>query len=111
MRDDWMADPKTRAWGQRVAAELFPKVGSSAVTISLVPSGASDVKFCVELGATIMFDKPIILVIRPGQQLPAKLVAVADEIVEMGEDPDDETTRTALREAINRVTRRAGPTG
>jgi hypothetical protein len=40
------------------------------------------VKFAVELGFSIMLDKPIIAVVAPGTQVPGKLVAVADEIVE-----------------------------
>jgi hypothetical protein len=36
----------------------------------------------VELGLSILLDKPIIAVVKPGTRVPNKLVLVADRIVE-----------------------------
>jgi nucleoside 2-deoxyribosyltransferase len=94
--DDWLDDPDARAWARRVRKELVPMIRDSTVTISLVPTGDADVKFAVELGMAIMLGKPIILVVAPGTQVPDKLVLVADEIVERGDEHH-------LRDAIERV--------
>jgi hypothetical protein len=81
-----MSDPfageEWEAFADRALGELVPKLRDSSCTVSLVPTGSTDVKFAVELGFSIMLDKPIIAVVAPGTQVPGKLVAVADEIVE-----------------------------
>jgi hypothetical protein len=78
---------------------MVPKLEGSAVAISIAPGdGEGDVKFWVELGAMIMMDKPIVVVARPGQVLPQKLLAVADDVV-YG-DPRDSHVQKRL---INKV--------
>jgi hypothetical protein len=100
-------DAEFEAYAERVLTELVPKIEDSAVTVSLVPSGPSDVKFAVELGLSIMLDKPIIAVVDPGAEVPAKLVQVADEIVEADfSAPDDSVQR--IRDAVFRVTNKRG---
>ena len=49
----------------------------------------------------IMLDKPIIVVVKPGQKVPLKLARVADEIVE-GE-LSDPTLSDRLKAAMERV--------
>lgn len=69
---------------QRVVNEgLVPKLKESAACVSICPDrgGELDAKFCVELGAMIMLDKPIIALVAPGQDIPAKLALVADHVV------------------------------
>lgn len=87
---DWTDDPELNAWGHRVLDELLPMIRSSAANVSIVPdaAGLDDVKFAVELGLSIMLDKPIILAVVPGRELPDRLVRVADEIVEFDDGPD-----------------------
>lgn len=93
---DWIDDPEAQEWVKHVLDELVPKLKASSVTVSLVPDGPSDVKFAVELGMSIMLDKPIILAVRPGVQIPDHLRRVADEIVDFSNPAN-------LAEAINRV--------
>lgn len=62
--------------------EVVPKMADWAVTVALIPKGDTDIKFALELGMSIMMDKPIIAVVATGAAVPAKLVAVADAIVE-----------------------------
>ena len=69
-------------WESRVRTELIPMLESSSVNVSLVPTGETDVKFAVELGLSIMMDKPIIAVVSPGAKVPDKLVRVADHLIE-----------------------------
>lgn len=73
-----MADP----FEEQIKRDLFPKVEGSAVVVSLCPAGQPDVKFCVELGAAIMFGKPIIAVAGPGREVPPGLRRIAAAVVE-----------------------------
>jgi hypothetical protein len=80
---DWTDDdPDWERWARRVHDDVVPQMRSSAYVMSLVPDGEPDLKFAVELGLTIMFDKPLIAVVAPGARIPDKLVRVADAIVE-----------------------------
>lgn len=68
----------------------------SAFVTSLVPSGETDVKFALELGLSIMLDKPILAICAPGQTVPPKLALVADEIIEADVDVDEDREKVAL---------------
>lgn len=87
---------------QRVVMEgLVPKLVGSRVCVCLVPTDEEyyiDAKFCVELGAMIMLDKPIIAIVQPDAKVPAKLDLVADKIVHA--DITTEAGRELLAEAI-----------
>jgi hypothetical protein len=100
---DWMEDPLSQKWARDVIDDLVPMIDGSAVTISLVPKGDPDVKFAVELGISIMLDKPIVLVVAPGQKLPAHLMRVSDGLVEWSKDPVEMQRRikAALQEHID----------
>jgi hypothetical protein len=101
MADRIEDDPEFREFAQSVRGELIPKLENSGMVVSLVPSGETDVKFAIELGFSIMLDKPIIAVVQPGTPLPDKLVRVADHIV----DADVSTVQgqERLQEVIDQV--------
>jgi hypothetical protein len=84
-------DPQWLEYAQRARERLFPMLEDSRVALSIVPSqdASIDPKWCLELGAMIMLDKPIIAIVCRGARIPPKLAMIADEIVE-GEidDPD-----------------------
>jgi len=82
---------------------MAPKLAHSATTISLVPDGEGDVKFWVELGASIMLDKPIIAVVIGDTPIPAKLNRIADEIIRLP-DGFDSGAGPAIAAAVRRVT-------
>lgn len=92
----------------RTRAELVPKIKESNAFISISPSSPDnvDIKFAVELGLAIMFDKPIISVIAPGTPIPEKLARVVDRFVEMdfrnGEFTDP-TQQDRLVKAVEEV--------
>lgn len=95
-------DPEFIEWRNRVQADLVPKLEDSAMTISLVPEGETDIKFAVELGLSIMMDKPIIAVFRPGTKIPERLARVADEIVE-ADFSDMQDTQRRIMAATKRI--------
>ncbi len=72
-------------------------VRGSAVTLALW-SGKPDAKQAVELGFMIFFDKPIIIIAEPGQVIPRKLLAVADDVIYGS--PSDPRSVEQLRAAM-----------
>lgn len=90
-------------WETHVRKAVIPVLENTAVTISLVPTGEIDVKFAVELGLSIMMDKPIIALVQPGGGIPRGLVAVAAEIVEVDLTHDVAAASKSIGEAVARV--------
>lgn len=68
-------------WLAEAQEKLPPMIRGSACVMSLVPKGDPDAKFSVELGMSIMLDKPIIAIVEPGMIVPKKLLAVADKVL------------------------------
>lgn len=101
MTGDPFDDPDWLAYAEHAREDLVPKLRDSAITISLVPEGETDIKFALELGLSVMMDKPIIAVIPPGTKVPSRLLRVADEIVEGNMDDPDFEAR--LMQAVRRV--------
>lgn len=102
---DWIDDltPDERAgWDEFVAhvrRDALRKIDSSAFVVSLFPSsGEPDVKYAVELGLSILLDKPILVVVPQGVRIPAHLEQVADRIVRA--DVDLEQGRQKVADAI-----------
>lgn len=96
--------PDARKFLRRAFKELLPKLQTSSVVFSLVPRGPADIKYAVELGLSIMLDKPIILVVSPGARVPAKLAKVADEILEG--DITDPVGQNSLKDRITEAAKR-----
>lgn len=102
MADPWN-DPAAKRWIHHVLDEMEPKMASSAVVVSMVPEDREgDVKFWVELGASIMLGKPIIALVLGDREVPPKLALIADEVVRcpQGVDP---AASDALAAAVERV--------
>jgi hypothetical protein len=102
---DWADDREVRRWMKAVLKDLVPKIDGSAAVVSVVPKSDTDVKFAVELGFSIMMDKPIILVVTPGVKIPEKMRRLADEIVEG--DISDPNVAIQFPAAINRAVDRS----
>lgn len=101
---DWeeKLDPSERADWDRfvkgVREDAVVKMTDSAFVVSIVPREEPDVKFCVELGLSIMLDKPLLIVLHPETPIPARLLRCADHVVEC--DIDTEEGREKLEAAI-----------
>ena len=92
--DDPFDTPEGREWRQHVNHKLRPMIEDSGSCIALFPQGEPDAKMAVELGFMVLLDKPIVLVVPPGAQVPEKLVKVADVIV------DGDITQPGVAERI-----------
>lgn len=101
---DWLgklSPAERRSWNDFVKhfrEDALGKIYGSALTISLVPGEDFDVKFAVELGASIMLDKPIVAVAVDGRNVPPGLRRVAHAVVELDADIDTEAGRAQLLE-------------
>jgi hypothetical protein len=102
--DEPKNDPEWDRYVKHVRETLVPKIEGSSIFISITPGNPKqvDVKFAVELGLAIMYDKPIIAVIAPGTKIPEKLARVVEKFVEL-ENPQDPTGRERLIEAITEM--------
>lgn len=80
--DAFWDSPDYRAWEEDVIENLVPMIKKSDFVASLMPVGRADAKFAVELGFSIMFDKPLIMLVQPGVHVPEKLALIADDIIE-----------------------------
>ncbi|QGJ92741.1 deoxycytidylate deaminase [Microbacterium phage Megan] len=99
---DWIEEPDVQAWAKRVLDEVVPMIDQSTVFVSLVPTSEVDIKFAVEMGLALMMDKPIIVAVSPGALVPAKLLSIADAVVEF--DPSQpEATQERLHEAFRQI--------
>lgn len=86
---------------ERAKRNLFPKMKESDMSIAIYHSDP-DPKLCMEIGAAILFDKPLILVVPDEATLiPANLSRVASKIVYGS--VNDPTTLQRLQDAITAV--------
>ncbi len=107
---DWtgrLTPAERRDWDSMVLhtrKELLPKLTGSAFVLSIAP-GTPDAKYCIELGMSIMLDKPILVVAPAGHPVPARLRRVADEVVELPAeaDMDTEAGQELVMAAIKRM--------
>jgi hypothetical protein len=99
---DWQNDPTLARWVKHVLDDMKPKMEESALIAQIVPTDEGEVKFWVELGASIMMDKPIIAIAFEGRSIPKKLRMIADEIVVLPEGVNPEGAQV-VQEAIKRV--------
>ena len=101
---DWeqsLTPDEADAWEtfvRSVRSDAMRKIDESAFVLQLVPRGEPDIKFCVELGLAVMYDKPILAVIHPDGNPPGKLLQIADIVVKA--DIDTEEGRDAVAWAL-----------
>ena len=101
MSDDLFDHPELKAYFLHAQREMFPKLKSSAVSIAIM-SDDPDPKLCLELGAAILFDKPILALVPDDRPLPANLKRVAAAVVRG--NLKDPRVMKELQEAIARIT-------
>ena len=96
--DDIRYDKEFCEFEAEVLEGLVPKLAASAATVSMVPRGETDVKFAVELGMSIMLDKPILAIVDPTTKVSRRLLRVADKVIYA-----DLETRAGLEKAHREI--------
>lgn len=79
--------------------EMFPKLKESV--LSVVIAADPDPKLCLEIGAAILFDKPIVVLVPDGRKIPSNLSRIASAIVQG--DAGNAKVQKRLQDAISRV--------
>ena len=98
-KDPW-DDPEAQAFLEHSKKDMMPKMKESAMSITIFHPDP-DPKLCVELGAAILYDKPLIILVPPGRIVPNNLRRVASAIVEG--DIDDPAVQQKMQQAIDHV--------
>jgi hypothetical protein len=100
--DEIRNDPQWQEWEANVREGLVPMIDQSAYVMTLVPENDPDIKFAVELGLTIMMEKPLIVIAYPGRRVPPKLEQIADHVLRIDEDrPVQEQVQEAMRAVMS----------
>lgn len=101
-----MPDEFDKAWAdysKQFRESTLPKMLDSAVFLSIGTNpGEFDVKQATELGAALLMDKPLLLVVPTGRQIGARLRRAADEIVEDW-NPNDPGSQVRFSAALKRL--------
>ena len=102
-----MEDPWER-FVRHTREQTVRGMAQSAIVVSFLPGGSdkADIQYAVELGFSILMDKPILVVTVPGTEIPERLRRVADLIVET--DIDTEEGQERLQKALNEMNERFG---
>ncbi len=102
--DELLESAEIRDFFFRAEREMFPKMRESALSVNIF-SGKIDCKLCLETGAAILMDKPIIAVILKGAKVPENLRRCAHAIVEVS-GLQTEEDRSKVSAAIQSVMRK-----
>jgi predicted nucleic acid-binding OB-fold protein len=84
----------------RAEHEMFPKLQSSMMSLVL-GSSQPDAKLALEIGAAILFDKPLVVMVPKGKKISAGLLRAAHEVIEY--DDLDENASKKIRDAVTRI--------
>lgn len=87
---------------KHVEAVTIPKMRECVVSLTIF-SGKVDVKLCVELGAAILLDKPILVVVERDTRIPVNLKRCASRIIEIDFDRMDPRSQEKIRAALDEI--------
>ena len=94
-----------KRWADDMRKRLIPKMAESASVLMIAPNMSEkfDIEFALQIGASILLEKPLILLVHAGRTIPPKLLAIADKVIEADMDittMDSEKIQRQLRQAM-----------
>lgn len=94
-----------RRWADGMRKRLIPNMRDSASVLMIAPNMSEkfDIEFALQIGAAILLEKPLILLVDRTRTIPPKLRAIADRIIETDLDNvtmDSDAIQNQLRQAI-----------
>lgn len=100
MKGDPFANKDWRKHAERFRKKVLPKIAESKHGLVIAPKTTSefDIDFAMQIGAMILLDKPILLLVPDESTVPPKLARVADKIIEV-----DMTTEAGRDAAAQRL--------
>lgn len=99
-------DQRWQAFVDRTRKDAITKIAASALTICIAPPGSPDdfdVQQAVELGASILMDKPIVILQPAGRPITGALRRCADHVIELEHDLDIEAGQLELRRKLKPI--------
>jgi hypothetical protein len=100
---DILEQPEVKAYLEDFRRNVLPNIKGSAVVMELVCEAEPDPKMCLEMGAAVLLDKPIVAICIQGRKVPQHLRRIASEVVEVSDlnsDADLEKINSALRRVV-----------
>jgi len=95
-----------RAWrdySERFRREVLPKLLDSSMFLSIgTDVGEFDVRQATELGAALLYDKPLFLVVPTGRRIGDRLRRAADVVIDDW-DANDPSAQARLAAALERL--------
>lgn len=92
-------DPRWQDFASAANARLIPMIRGSSLSLAQIGDGDLDIQQALEIGAILLLDKPLILMVEPGSKVPAGLAKAAVAIIERNPD-DDKDTQARLSAAM-----------
>jgi len=83
--------------------KMLELVRGSDVAAILVSRDTPDAKICMEVGAAVFLDKPIVVIAYRGARVPTKLFDIASEVVVCDGSMDDYDFQRRLKAAVDRA--------
>lgn len=102
---DMRNDPRFQRWAEDARRGL-QQLDDSAITAALItPASVNDMDIhqALEIGASLLLGKPLLLVVVPGAKVPPGLAKAADEIVEIDGDVNTPANQVRMRAALKRM--------
>ena len=89
-RSDWSRSAEFKRFARHILKDTVPKIAGSAYTIVIAPQGGiADVKIAVELGYTILLDKPLVVFAPKGRTVADRLLRIADHVITADMETDE----------------------
>ena len=103
-QDIW-EDQDTLIWAKHIKDDVVPKLANSKVVVSVLPETPKDVdvQLAVEIGLSLLFNIPLILLIRPGCQIPRGLEKVVVGVIEVDEEEDIDSVLQKIENKIKEL--------
>jgi glycosyltransferase A (GT-A) superfamily protein (DUF2064 family) len=103
--EDLLNQAEVKDWLYRAERDMFPKMQASVLSM-VIATGKPDAKLALEIGAAVLFDKPMVVVVQRGVVLPETLRRIARAIVVIDDftsAADQEAVAVAIKSAIAKV--------
>lgn len=99
-KEDVFEDPQVKKMLRHFKENVLPNIADSTQFAALISGKMPDAKMCLEIGAAVLLDKPIIAICFEGAAPSQHLLKIATKIVEvedLSSPRDMEKVRKALK--------------
>jgi ribosomal protein L23 len=103
-KKEWSDSKEFKEYAEHILKEMVPAMKDSAVVMTIAPdAGQHDIKIAVEIGYSILLDKPLIVIASPGRHIAERLLRIADHVItgDITTDAGKEEIARALKHLMN----------